>query len=137
MSTPLPSLSGDFATSVAEIRAKENQWAAAIPSHDAEAIRALLADDYEAITPKGGKLNKFEALLRIKNDTDKYDMVVVDNMNVVVEGPTSAIATGLLRQRGKLRNGTTFERSYLFTDHWTRVEGNWFCVRSQTKRAKY
>lgn len=135
VSTPLPSPSDDFAASIAEIKAKENQWAAAIPSHDAEAIRALLAENYEAITPKGGKLDKSEAVLRIKNDTDKYDMVMIENMNVIVENPTNAVATGFLRQRGKLRSGQPFERSYLFTDHWTRVEGNWLCVRSQTKRA--
>jgi serine/threonine protein kinase/tetratricopeptide (TPR) repeat protein/ketosteroid isomerase-like protein len=133
--TPLPISSDDLAAFVAEIKAKENQWAAAIPIHDAEVIRALLGDDYEAITPTGRKLNKSEAVQRIKNDTDKYDMVMVENINVAVESATSAIATGLLQQRGKLRNGTTFERSYLFTDHWTRAGGNWLCVRSQTKRA--
>jgi hypothetical protein len=71
---------------------------------------------------------------RISDDTDKYDLVAVEKITVRVESATSAVATGLLRQRGKFRNGNVFERAYLFTDNWIRSDGKWFCTRSQTER---
>jgi serine/threonine protein kinase/tetratricopeptide (TPR) repeat protein/ketosteroid isomerase-like protein len=120
---------------VSKIRALENKWAAAIPHHNAADIGLLLAEDYEAITPTGRKLNKLEAVNRIRNDTDKYESVAIKDMDVRLESPTRAVATGLLHQRGNLKSGRAFDRSYLFTDTWVKTSGQWLCVHSRTQRA--
>ena len=120
---------------ISEISALEDKWAIAILLHDAEAIQSLLADEYEAVTPTGRKLSKSQAVQRISDDTDKYDLVEVEKINVRVESTTSAVATGLLRQRGKFRSGNVFERAYSFADNWNKSGGKWFCTKSRTERA--
>jgi serine/threonine protein kinase/tetratricopeptide (TPR) repeat protein/ketosteroid isomerase-like protein len=117
-----------------EISILEDKWAVAVLLHDADAIRSLLADTYEAITPTGRKWSKSQAVQRISDDTDKYDLVEVEKINVRTESATSAVATGLLRQRGKFSSGKSFERAYTFTDDWTKSDGKWLCTRSRTER---
>jgi serine/threonine protein kinase/ketosteroid isomerase-like protein len=128
----------DVATSteaVNEISGLEDKWAVAILLHDAEAVQSLLADAYEAVTPTGRKWSKVQAVQRISDDTDKYDLVEIEHINVQVKNATSAVATGLLRQRGKFSRGNPFDRVYLFTDDWTKSDGKWLCTRSKTERA--
>jgi ketosteroid isomerase-like protein len=119
---------------ISEISALEDKWAVAILLHDGEAIQSMLADVYEAVTPTGHKVSKAQAVQRISDDTDKYDLVEVEKINIRVQSATSAIATGLLHQRGKLRGGNPFERRYLFTDDWIKSDGKWLCTRSRTER---
>lgn len=137
--TPAPAASASPASAesetISEISTLEDKWAIAVLLHDAEAIQSLLADAYEAVTPTGRKLNKSQAVQRISDDTDKYDLVEVENINVQAQSTTSAVATGLLRQRGKFSSGKVFERAYLFTDDWSKSEGKWLCTRSRTERS--
>lgn len=118
-----------------EISALEDKWAVAVQLHDAEAVETFLADSYEAVTPTGRKLTKSQAVQKIAEDTDKYDLVEVDNIKVQVKNESTVVATGLLRERGKFSRGKIFERAYRFTDDWTKAEGKWLCTRSRTERA--
>jgi serine/threonine protein kinase/tetratricopeptide (TPR) repeat protein len=52
------------ADTITEISTLEDKWAVAVLLHDAEAIRSLLADAYEAVTPTGRKLSKSQAVQR-------------------------------------------------------------------------
>ena len=130
--TPTPE---PLADPVSEIKALENKWAVSIKQRDVALIETLLADDHAVITPHGRRLDKSGAIDRIKNDTDKYELVVIENMDVRVESPSTALATGLLRERGKAKSGKPFERAYLFTDTWVKLDGRWLCTQSLTKTA--
>lgn len=130
--TPEPEASAD---PVSEIKALENKWAISITKRDTSVIGPLLADDHVAVTPSGRRLDKSGVINRTKNDTDKYELVVIENMDVRVESAAKAIATGLLRERGKAKSGRSFERAYLFTDTWVKLDGRWVCTQSRTERA--
>lgn len=129
--TPVSSEVSD-GDSVIKIKGLEDKWAEAIRLHDSDTIEGLLSIDHVAISPRGRLLHKREAVDRIRKDTDTYEFVGVGNIEIHVENLRAAVATGLLREHGKDKGGTPFERIFYFKDMWIKNGDGWFCKESRT-----
>jgi ketosteroid isomerase-like protein len=126
--------SSDKSSISATISKLENKWEASVISHDSSVANSLLADDYVGVSSKGKVLSKAMLLNEIKSDTDVYDSAVNETLDVRVANAALAIATGLAHEKGKSKDGKSFDRSFRFTDTWTKRNGQWRCTASQAVR---
>jgi ketosteroid isomerase-like protein len=109
----------------------ENKWESSIASHAVAIIDSLIADDYVSVSSTGKVLDKPALLEQLKNDGNRYDVAEVQDLNVRVVRPDFALVTGLTREKGKTTEGKTFDRSFRFTDTWTKRDGQWRCTNAQ------
>ena len=123
--------SADQAAITTLLTEMENKWESSVASHATAAVDSLVADDYVSVSSTGKVLNKTELLDQLKNDNNTYDSVGVESVNVRVVRPDLAIVTGLTREKGKTKEGKSFNRSFRFTDTWTKRAGQWRCTNAQ------
>ena len=126
--------SSDKFSITAIIRELENKWEASVISHDSSVANLLLADDYVGVSSKGKVLSKAALLEEIKSDTDVYDSAINANLDVRVANATLVIVTGVAHEKGKSKGGKSFDRSFRFTDTWTKRSGQWRCTASQSMK---
>jgi ketosteroid isomerase-like protein len=115
----------------ATIKELENQWQAAIVSHNQAAVDALLASDFAGINMEGKFVNKSSVIAQVRNDKDTYASSKNDKLNVHIYGANVAVVTGSVRSKGTSKIGQAFDRAYRFTDTWVERDGKWLCVASQ------
>lgn len=123
--------SADQAAITTLLTEMENKWEASVASHSVPIVDALVADDYVSVSSTGKVLNKTELLDQLKQDTNTYDSAAVEQISVRVVRADFAIVTGLTREKGKPKEGKTFNRSFRFTDTWTARAGRWRCTNAQ------
>ena len=123
--------SADQAAITTLLTEMENKWESSVASHATANVDTLVADDYVSVSSTGKVLNKTELLDQLKNDNNTYDSVGVEGVNVRVVRPDLAIVTGLTREKGKTKEGKSFNRSFRFTDTWTKRAGQWRCTNAQ------
>lgn len=131
-----PSASTISAASASEsadqvITRSEQAWVAAIVKKDTSTIERLLADDFSGTTDDQ-IYSKADAIEDVKSGTHKS--LDLDNIKVRIFGDTAVVTMG---QTEKSRHGDTdFSGHYLFTDVWTRKNGEWIAVASHGSRVR-
>jgi ketosteroid isomerase-like protein len=109
----------------------ENRWEASVASHNVSMVDSLVADDYVSVSSAGKVLNKTELLDQLKKDTNIYESAAIENISVRAVRSDFAIVTGVTREKGKTKEGKNFNRSFRFTDTWTKNAGQWRCTNAQ------
>ena len=115
----------------ATIKDNETRWEAAIASHDVAAIEAMVASDFMGVSAKGKFVNKSSLMSEQKADKDTYKSAKLEKMNVRSFDKDLVVVTGSAREKGTGKDGTSFDRTYLYTDTWVQRNGQWQCVASQ------
>ncbi len=112
------------------IQSLENEWEAAIRTHNVDAIDKLLADDFQGASSTGRSGGKATLLAAVRNDKNVYSLARAGNMKVRTLGPDIAVVTGTVTERGTTAEGQRFSVSRRFTDRWEQRNGRWQCVAS-------
>jgi hypothetical protein len=126
----------------AEIIKLENDWAAAAQRHDAEAVRKILADDLVMTLPDGSVGTKAGEVSNAESGAMTVEAWELKDTKVTVLSADAAFITG----RGIIKNGkykdpvtktvTNISGEYRFTDIYSRRNGQWLAVASQTTQIK-
>jgi ketosteroid isomerase-like protein len=133
----------DPAAIEAEVIKLEREWADANKSHNAEAVRRLVADDAVIVYPDGTVATKADEVSTIESGAITADAFEMVDPKVTVVNADSAFVTG----RSVIRNGKYTDAKtkksidisgeYRFLDVYSRRDGKWQAVASQaTKIAK-
>jgi len=120
-------------TSVLAAKLKElmNKAVAAWATHDSSFMRSHLADNFVAVRPNGKVENKVAFLDEFKSNTNIYEFVRFESLDVHVDSRTMAVVTGTSRFKGKTELGQHFDDLYRFTDTLTERNGVWLCTSDQ------
>jgi ketosteroid isomerase-like protein len=126
-----------------EITRLEREWADANKTHNAEAVRQLLADDAVIVYPDGSIATKADEVSTIESGANTADAFEILESKVTVVNADSAFITGRsVIRNGKYKDATTkktidISGEYRFLDVYARRAGKWQAVASQaTKIAK-
>ena len=122
----------DAAAIVAHITDLEKKWQASVRTHDASVADALLSEDFVGEAPSGRQTDKTYIVASIGGDTSAYEIARTEEIHVKIVSETTAIATGVGREKGKDRR-KPFDRAIAFTDTWQQRNGRWQCTRSRAR----
>jgi len=75
-------------------------------------------------------------LAEFKKDKDTYKSAKNEKLNVKAFGPNIMVVTGRAREKGTVKDGKAFDRTFLFTDTWMNRGGQWQCIASQITKVK-
>ena len=133
----------DAAAIEAEVIKLEHEWADANKSHNAEAVRRLVADDAVIVYPDGSVATKADEVRTIESAAVTADAFEMIDPKVTVVNADSAFITGRsVIKNGKYKDANTkktidISGEYRFLDVYSRRDGKWQAVASQaTKIAK-
>lgn len=121
---------GDVASA---IEAMENKWEANVGKKEegAKAVGATVSEDFVGVSFKGKRMTKASLLADYRKDPDSYTSTKNANLKVYVMSPNTAVTVGDAVEKGKGKDGQSFDRTYRFTDTWLERNGKWQCVASQ------
>ncbi len=123
--------SGAVATAVLDL---ENQWAKAALENNADALAALLAEDFVSLESDGTERTKADVVARTKKA--KWTTFQVSGMKVTVHGD-SAIVTGQWTGVGTDGGGQSVNAKERWVDTWVKMaDGKWRCVASASAPSK-
>ena len=109
----------------------EHDWVTAIVKKDTATLNRLLADDFSGTTDDQ-IYSKADAIEDVKSGT--HESLELDNIKVRLFGETAVSTMG---QTEKSRHGgSDFSGHYLFTDVWTKRNGQWIAVASHGSRVR-
>jgi len=130
------STSGKKMSTEAALRDMENRWEAAYASHDLSVVQSFVASDFVGVSPKFKFTNKSGLLSEFKKDKDTYQSAKNETLKVTMFGPNVAVVNGRAREKGTLKDGKPFDRTYYFTDTWMQRNGQWQCVAGHAAEAR-
>jgi ketosteroid isomerase-like protein len=121
---------GDVASA---IQAMENKWEANVGKKEegVKAVGPMVSDDFVGVSFKGKRMTKASLLAEYRKDPDSYTSTKNANLKVYVMSSSAAIAVGDAVEKGKGKDGQSFDRTYRYTDTWLQRNGKWQCVASQ------
>lgn len=130
----------DPAAIEAEVIKLERQWADANKTHNADAVRQLVADDAVIVYPDGSVATKADEVRTIESGSitaDAFEMV--DPKVTVVNADSAFIAGKSVIRNGKYKDANTkkaidISGEYRFLDVYARRDGKWQAVASQATR---
>ncbi len=112
----------------------ENQWAKASKAGNAEALGAMLADDFVTIDSDGAMRGKAETLARVKKA--KWTTNEIGDLKAIVHGDTG-IVTGSWTGKGTDGDGKTINGKERWADTWVKTaNGKWLCIASASAPVK-
>ena len=109
----------------------EDQWEAAVKTHDAKSVAGMLAADFIGVSSKGKIIDRAGEMREFKDDKDTCSSAVNEKLDVRHYGPNVAVVVGTAREKGTGKDGKAFDRAYRFTDTWMERNGQWQCIASQ------
>jgi len=118
---------------VAKIKDLETQWEASVITHDPQIAKRVMSWDYVGVSPSGKVRDKSATVASIAGDPSVYQIARLENLTVKVTSPTSAVATGVGREKGRDNRGKSFERVFAFTDEWVKRDGHWQCTSGRAR----
>ena len=128
----------DAAAIEAELIKLERAWAEAVKNGDADTVRRVMADDIVIINPDGSKPTKAEEVEAVQARLVTIESWEILEPKVTVLDANNAFVTG----RGVIKNGKSKVKNsnqtidisgeYRFLDVYTRRNGKWEAVASQT-----
>ncbi len=118
-----------------EIDQLEQKWLDALLHHNVQAMDALLADDYTAITPDGTLQSKGQTLDNLRDGTVHFKSIEVSDRKVRFYGHT-ALVTSRAEVNGATPDGE-MNGSYRYTRVYVRdSRGNWKIVSFEASRIR-
>ena len=130
----------DKAAIEAEVIKLEREWADANKSHNADAVRRVVADDAVIVYPDGSVATKADEVSAVQSGTITADAFEMVDPKVTVVNADSAFVTGRsIITNGKIKDANTkktidISGEYRFLDVYSRRDGKWQAVASQATR---
>jgi ketosteroid isomerase-like protein len=128
----------DTAAIEGEVIKLEREWADAVKNGDADTARRVMADDIAVINPDGSTSAKAQEVQAIQERAVTMESWEILEPKVTVLDANNAFVTG----RGVIKNGKSkvpnsketidISGEYRFLDLYTRRNGKWQAVASQT-----
>ncbi len=125
-----------------ELVKMEREWAAAAESHNAEAVRRIVADDAVIVYPDGTTATKADEIRIIESGAITADSWELMEPKATLINPDTAYLTG----RSVMKNGkykdTNMKRAidisgeYRFLNIYARRDGKWQVVASQATKVE-
>jgi ketosteroid isomerase-like protein len=110
------------------LRQLERDWADAEGAGDSARIARILADDWTGVGNDGSKLTKEQLIARIKSRKVRTPSVELGPMEVKVLGEVAVV-------QGRDLERSAANGDLVWMDVFTRRDGQWVAVRSQSARA--
>lgn len=130
----------DRAAIEAEIIKLEREWADSNTTHNAEAVKRLVADDAVIVYPDGSIATKAEEVRTIESGAITADSFEMIDPKVTIIDADSAFITG----RSVIKNGKytmpnqkkpiDISGEYRFLDVYAKRDGKWLAVASQATK---
>jgi ketosteroid isomerase-like protein len=118
-----------------EIDQLEQNWRDAIMHRNVQAMDALLADDYVAITANGMLQSKEQTLANLKSGTLRFDAIEFSDRKVRFYGET-ALVTSKAEVKGNRPDGE-ISGSYRYTRVYVKdAKGGWKIVSFEASRIR-
>jgi ketosteroid isomerase-like protein len=108
------------------ILALESAWNQAELHHDANAVSAIIAENFISVDHHGTLLTRSKYLADVKDLSYKPEEISNSDTLVYLYGDT-AIVTSAYRTRGT-DSGKPFAHRGRFTDTWIKRDGKWQCI---------
>ena len=130
----------DRAAIETEILKLERDWADANKTHNAEAVRRVVADDAVIVYPDGTVATKDVEVQTIESGATTADAFEMIDPKVTVINADSAFVTGhSIIRNGKYKDATTkktidISGEFRFLDVYARRDGKWQAVASQATK---
>ena len=130
----------DPAAIQAEIIKLEREWADSNKTHNAEAARRIVADDAVIVYPDGKVATKADEVSTIESGGLTADAYEILDPKVTVVNADSAFVTGRsVIKNGKYKDAGTkrtldISGEYRFLDVYSRRDGKWQAIASQTTK---
>ncbi len=122
---------GHALTDAAVLQYMENDWNEAIKKRDVTWFERNFADDATDVSSRTGAIqNKVAAIASMKSDKTVVESLELFEMNTRVDGST-AVVTGVIRERGRDEQARLYDRRVRFTDTWIKRDGRWQVWASQ------
>lgn len=112
----------------------ERELSAATGKKDVSALNRILADDFSGIESSGSVFDKAQTINDIASGVENVQSGTPENLKVKIYGDT-AVATGRLSVSSKKNEGD-YNLKMLFTDIWTKQNGQWQIVNHQATQTK-
>lgn len=130
----------DPAAIEAEILKLEREWADANKSHNAEAVKRLVADDAVIVYPDGSTASKADEVRTIESGAitaEAFDMI--DPKVTVIDADTAFISGRSVIKNGKYavpnqKKPIDISGEYRFLDVYAKRDGKWLAVASQATK---
>ena len=106
--------------------ALESAWNQAEIHHDANAVAAIMSDNFISVDHHGNLQNKSQYLAGIKDVSFKPEEISNSATTVYLYGDV-AVVTSAYRTKGT-DGGKPFIHRGRFTDTWVKINGKWTCV---------
>lgn len=130
----------DPAAIEAEIIKLDREWADANKTHNAEAVKRILADNAVIVYPDGSTATKTDEVRTVESGSITADSFEIAEPKVTVIDGDSAFITG----RGVIKNGKNvvpgqkkpidISGEYRFLDVYAKRDGKWQVVASQATK---
>jgi len=130
----------DPAAIEAEVLKLEREWADANKTHNAEAVKRLVADDAVIVYPDGSTASKADEVHTIESGAitaDAFDMI--DPKVTVIDADTAFISGRSVIKNGKFavpnqKKPIDISGEYRFLDVYAKRDGKWVAVASQATK---
>ena len=106
----------------------ENKWATALTKSDVATLDSIFADTYVDTDESGQRRDKQAVLSALRSGDLRIQSIRLSNMKVYDYGE-AAVVTGSAEQAGNFRR-QPLAKSIIFTDTFTRRNGQWQAVAS-------
>lgn len=121
----------------ATIRSLENRWETAVKDHDVDALKDLLAPDFEATNAKGTTAGRERIVSLLRRDKNVHRSTRAHGMHVRSIGEKTVVVTGISTESGVTADGKKFKISRSFTDTWKQRKSGWQCVSSRVTQGEH
>ena len=111
------------------VRRLKREWSDAIVKRDIASLRRIIADDFTGIESTGRVIDKAQFINGIASGAEDVQSANPEDIKVRVHGD-AAVITGRHLVKGVKKEGS-YSPQILFTDIWTKRNGNWQVVNYQ------
>jgi len=115
-----------------ELRQAETGWAAAVQKGDLAALQRILGDRLIYTHSTGVVEDKKEYLERLREGTQKYELIEHASMNIRAYADAGVVASRV-RMKG-VSNTRLFDDQLLMLHVWVKQGGRWQLVAHQTTK---
>ena len=112
----------------------DTEYQAAVKRNDAATMDRILADDFVLVVGSGKVYTKADLLKSAREQDVVYEHQQDSQQTVRVRGDT-AVITALLWEKGKAKDGSTFDKKLWFSDTYVRNAQGWKYVFGQASLA--
>lgn len=123
----------------AELLKLEREWADANKTHNAEAVKRLVADDAVIVYPDGSTATKVDEVRTIESGAitaDAFEMI--DSKVTVIDGDSAFVSGRSVIKNGKSavpnKKPIDISGEYRFLDVYAKRDGKWQAVASQATK---